>query len=85
MTVRIIEDERGPPRIIRVEGRLTGREVSELEGALGNDLGQVELRLGNLRSADAAGIAALRRLRAAGVILRETPASLDFEIANEDR
>ncbi len=81
--MRIIVEARGPLRVVRVEGRLSAEEVSELEGALGDDPRQVELQLANLRSADAAGIVALRRLRDAGVVLCGTPPTIAYDISGD--
>jgi ABC-type transporter Mla MlaB component len=83
VTVRISVEETNHRRLVRVEGRLTVDELSELEGALGDDATCVELDLQNLRSADGAGLAALRRLRAAGVGLRAVPPRIAFEIEDE--
>jgi hypothetical protein len=80
VTVRITVDEANRRRVVRVEGRLTSAEVAELEGALGDDLTQAELRLENLRSTDSAGLAALRRLRDAGVVLSGLPPRIAYEL-----
>jgi hypothetical protein len=84
LTVRIIVEASAPLRVVRVEGRLTAAEVSELDGALGDDLCQVRLCLEHLRSADAAGIAALRRLRDAGVVLCGTPPTIGYDISGDN-
>lgn len=68
---------------MRVEGRLTAQEVPALEGALGDDPTRAELELANLRSADAAGLIALRRLRATGVALSAVPPRIAYEIDDE--
>ena len=83
VTVRIMVEEAGQRRIVRVEGRLTVAELAELEGALGDDLTHAELELQNLRSADAGGLAALRRLRDAGVVLRSVPPRIAYAIDDE--
>ncbi|MGH7286825.1 MAG: hypothetical protein ACREI8_02265, partial [Myxococcota bacterium] len=83
VTVRIMVEETGRRRVVRVEGRLTVVELAELEGALGEDLTHAELELQDLRSADAGGLAALRRLRAAGVALRSVPPRIALEIDEE--
>ena len=70
-------------RVVRVEGRLTVAELAELEGALGDDPAHAELDLQNLRSADRAGLDALRRLRAAGVSLRAVPPRIAYAIEDE--
>ena len=80
VTLRITVEETSLSRIVRVEGRLTVEEIPELEGALGDDLTHTEMQLQNLRSADSAGLAALRRLRAAGVELCAVPPRIAYEI-----
>lgn len=80
VTLRITVEETGLRRIVRVEGRLTLEQIPELEGALGDDLNNTEIQLENLRSADPAGLAALRRLRAAGAALCAVPPRFAFEI-----
>lgn len=81
MTVRITVVEGAGIRHIRVEGRLSGDEVGELEQVIGDDPRHgVCLELENLRSADSAGLTALRRLRAAGVELHGVPRHLAWRI-----
>ncbi len=84
MTVRITVSEEPHVRHVIVDGRLTGEEVGELELALGDDLGAVCLELGNLRSVDAAALAALRRLRAAGVRMSGAYPHLAWQIEQEE-
>ena len=83
VTVRITVVERSGIRHIRVEGRLTGEEVAELEQEIGADRPAVCLDLENLRSADAAGLVALRRLRAEGVEMPAVPRHLAWRIEQE--
>jgi hypothetical protein len=83
VTARITVAEQGAVRHVRLEGRLTGAEVGELEEAIGNDPGAICLALENLRSADAAGLAALRRLRAQGVELRGVRPHLAWRIEED--
>jgi hypothetical protein len=52
--------------IVRLEGWLEGEAVAELERVVSGDSGPLRLDLSELRSADTAGVAALRALRAAG-------------------
>ncbi|MFI5314771.1 MAG: hypothetical protein ACHQ6T_03665 [Myxococcota bacterium] len=82
MTVRITIVADGAPRRIVVEGRLTGAEVGELELAIGDDPTSVCLDLENLRSADPLGLAALRRFRAEGALLRGVAPHLAWRIEN---
>ena len=84
MTVRITIVSDVAPRRITVEGRLTGAEVSELELAVGDDPSTACLELENLRSADADGVAALRRFRAQGALIRGVPPHLAWRIQAED-
>ena len=81
MTLRIAvaENDEGV-RHVHIAGRLTGDEVGELEQVIGRDRSDVCLELENLRSADAAGLVALRRLRAEGVELRGVPPHLAWRI-----
>jgi hypothetical protein len=84
LTVRITIAERGPVRHIVVDGRLTAEEVGELEAVLGDRLEAICLDLTELRSADEAGIALLRRLRLGGVRMRDLAPHLAWRIEEED-
>ena len=84
MTVRISTSLDGAVRHISVAGRLTGAEVAELDNAVGDDLASACLELGDLRSADGAGLALLRRLRASGVRMTGTAPHLAWRIAEEN-
>ena len=83
MTVRITVGEPASFRRIAVEGRLSADAVHDLEQEVGNHPDEVVLNLANLRSADAAGIAALRRLRAEGVAMQRTGLHLAWRIDEE--
>ena len=83
VTVRITVAEERSVRRIRVEGRLSGEEVAELDGVIGDDPSAVCLELSNLRSADAPGLAALRRLRATGIEMRGASPHLAWQIEEE--
>jgi len=80
MTVRITVGEAASFRRIAVEGRLSADAVHDLEQAVGDHPGEVVLDLANLRSADVAGVAALRRLRAQGVAMQRTGQHLIWRI-----
>lgn len=82
MTLRITSCQRGS-RHLAVAGRLTAEEVSELEQAVASDPGAI-LDLGDLRSFDTAGLAALRRLRAEGVEMCRVPRHLAWRIEEDD-
>jgi ABC-type transporter Mla MlaB component len=56
-------------RALRLEGWLEGEAVAELEKVVSEGSGPLRLDLSELRSADRAGIAALRAIRAAGAAL----------------
>jgi len=56
-------------RIVRLEGWLEGEAVAELERVVNGESGPLRLELSELRSADAAGLSALRALRTAGASL----------------
>ena len=84
VTVRItVLCDRGRRRV-RVEGHLTQAEVGELERAIGYEMVATSLELENLRSADTAGLTALRRLRAHGVELCSVPPHLIWRIDAND-
>ena len=84
MTVRITVNGTERIRRIRVEGRLSRDEVGELDQLIGDDPRAVCLELSELRSADAAGLAALRRLRARGVEMRGVPRHLAWRIEENE-
>ena len=83
VTVRITVREAHLDRRVVVEGRLCADAVADLENTVGDDPRNVVLDLANLRSADAAGVAALRRLRAAGVALQGAGLHLAWQIETE--
>ena len=83
MTVRITVVEGAPPRLIRVEGRLTGDEWPDLEQAIGDDPKAACLDLSGLRGVDPVALAGLRRLRAWGVELRCVPPHLAWRIEDD--
>lgn len=68
MTLRITPSPRDHQGTLRLEGRLRFEEVSELEKSA--ETGIRVLDLEDLMSADEQGLAALRRLRARGVEIR---------------
>jgi anti-anti-sigma regulatory factor len=83
MTVRITVAEPTLLRRIVVEGRLSADAVQDLEQAVGDHPQDVVLDLANLRSADGAGVAVLRRLRAEGVAMQRTGLHLAWRIDEE--
>jgi hypothetical protein len=84
VTVLITVVEQAGTRCIRLAGRLTGEEVGELEHTVGVEPSAVCLDLVDLRSADAAGLNALRRLHAEGVVLRGVPPHLAWRIEADE-
>jgi anti-anti-sigma regulatory factor len=56
-------------RVVRLEGWLAGDAVAELERIVSEGSGPLRIDLSELRSADAAGLVALRALHAAGALL----------------
>jgi hypothetical protein len=66
MTIYIACSSESGIRVVRLEGWLEGEGVAELERVINGDSGSLRLDLSELRSADAAGLAALRALRASG-------------------
>ena len=66
MTIYIAASSDSGTRIVRIEGWLEGEAVAELERVIEGESGALRLDLSELRSADKAGLAALRAHRAAG-------------------
>jgi len=83
VTVRFTVIEEGTVRRIRMEGRLSAEEIDELEQLVGEDPGAVYLDLAGLRSADACGLALLRRLRRASFELCGVPPHLAWRIEED--
>jgi hypothetical protein len=71
VTVRITSREEGKGRVVRVDGWLVACDVATLEETLGDRVRGTRLELADLRSADAAGVAALRGLEARGALLHD--------------
>src|SRR3954462_7415416 len=69
----------GDRRVIRLAGRLTSAQVPELLTACG-DGGPLDVDLADLINADAAGIEALQRIRAAGVRLLAAPGYIQLKL-----
>lgn len=69
MTLYIASDSDSGVRVVRLEGWLEGEAVAELERVVNEESGPLRLDLSELRSVDAAGLDALRALRAAGASL----------------
>jgi hypothetical protein len=69
VTIRITGIEKGGRRVVRVDGWLAADDVAALEGALGDRVRGTRIELADLRSADAAGVSALRDLEARGALL----------------
>jgi ABC-type transporter Mla MlaB component len=68
MTLRITPVPDQEAGTLRLEGHLGATEVPELERSAATGVGAVDLS--DLRSADHEGLAALRRLRARGLEIR---------------
>lgn len=74
MTVIITRLDEAHGRTVRVDGWLVAGDLVALEEAMGDEVRGMRLDLAELRSADAAGIGALRGLEARGAELwRATP------------
>jgi hypothetical protein len=84
VTVRITVAEGAPTRLVRLEGRLTGDALPELEHALGDDPAAAVLDLSGLSGADAVAIDGLRRLRARGFSLLRVPPHLAWRIEDHE-
>jgi len=69
VTVRITTREEREGRVVRVDGRLDGEGVTELQRVVDSLPGPLRLELPDLRSADEAGLEALRALRDRGIRL----------------
>ena len=69
MTLYIACESSSGVRVVRLEGWLAGEAVAELERVVSGGSGPLRLDLSELRSADTAGLDALRTLRAAGASL----------------
>jgi hypothetical protein len=67
--LRIDREDREGVTVLRVEGRLSGEEVDELERETRRTPGRVELDLSALMIADERGLALLRSLRDSGASL----------------
>jgi hypothetical protein len=72
VTVRITTFDEDRGRVVRVDGWLVAGDVAALEGAVGDRVRGTRLELADLRSADAAGVAALRGLAEHGARLHGT-------------
>ena len=74
VTLYIGCDSDSGTRVLRLEGWLEGESIAELERVLNGGAGPLRLDLTELRSADSAGVDALRALSAAGAsIVGATP------------
>ncbi len=69
MTLYIACESDAGVRVVRLEGWLEGEAIAELAQVVSAGSGPLRLDLSELRSADAAGLDALRVLRAAGASL----------------
>jgi len=69
VTVRITTFDESRGRVVRVDGWLIAGDVAALEEAVGDRVRGTRLELADLRSADAAGVVALRGLEARGARL----------------
>lgn len=83
MTVRITVTKEGTVRRIGLQGRLSTEEIEELEQLVGHDPSKVYLDLAELRSADACGMALLRRFRSESFELRSVPPHLAWRIEED--
>jgi ABC-type transporter Mla MlaB component len=72
MDIRITTEPAGAATLVSVSGRLAEGSSVELERVVHEITGDIRLDVGELRSADAAGLALLRRLRDDGMRLERT-------------
>lgn len=68
---------------MRVDGRLDGEGVTELERVVASLPGPLRLELTDLRSADEAGLEALRALRDRGICLTGTSEYLRLQLESD--
>jgi hypothetical protein len=73
MTLYIACDSDSGVRVMRLEGWLEGEAVAELDRVINEGSGPLRLDLSELRSADTAGLVALRALRTAGALISGAP------------
>lgn len=78
MPIRIAPSERGGRRVVLVEGTLKAATVVDLERVCLASSSPTTLDLSGLRSADAAGVELLHRLRVAGAELTGVSPYLRF-------
>jgi hypothetical protein len=71
VSLRISSHLAGECTVIQVDGQLRDDGVGELERMVADLVGPLRLDLSGLRSADEAGLAALRALRAKGAALAQ--------------
>jgi hypothetical protein len=69
VTIRITSLDKSDGRIVRVDGWLAACDVAALEETIGDRARGTRLELADLRSADAAGVIALRGFEARGALL----------------
>jgi hypothetical protein len=69
VTIRITSLEKSDGRSVRVDGWLAACDVAALEETIGDRVRGTRLELADLRSADAAGVIALRGFEARGALL----------------
>jgi hypothetical protein len=85
VTVRISFAAEGHERVVRIDGWLVASDVAALDEAVGSQPRGTRLELADLRSADAAGIGALRGLAARGATLHGAAPFLRLLIGEETR
>ncbi len=85
VTIRITSLVEDAARTVRVDGWLAAADVAALEEAVGESIRGTWLELADLRSADAAGVAALRGLEARGALLHGAAPFLRLLLGEESR
>ncbi len=83
MTLRISTRRDAKGEVVIVDGRLDAEVVGELERVVAEISGPLRLELAGLRSADEAGLEALRALRARGFVLIGTSPYLRLQLGVE--
>ncbi len=84
MTLRISTRRDPKGAVVMVDGRLHAEVVGELERVVAELSGPLRLELAGLRSADEAGLEALRALRARGIALTGASPYLRLQLGPDE-
>ena len=84
MDLRITTARSGEATRVILAGRLAGESTADLDRIVGDAGGEIRLDLGELRGADAEGLALLRRLQAKGVQLERASPYINLVLKLEE-